>query len=136
MILELGLSKYIAQQHIKTANEQLNLIQSVYEKLWIHSESRINRFYDSKVWKLTLFLYLLTCGVYLSHAQLSEYLSYLGERGLIEALPKQIKVSSSVEKQYIQNNRKRVSLAADFSRNWGFSRPKLIPLARHKNESE
>jgi predicted transcriptional regulator len=34
----------------------------------------------------------------LSHAQLSEYLSYLGERGLIEALPKQIKVSSSVEK--------------------------------------
>ena len=51
----------------------------------------------------------------LSHAQLSEYLSYLGERGLIEALPKQIKVSSSVEKQYIQNNRK--SLAADFSRN-------------------
>ena len=47
---------------------------------------------------MTLFLYLLTCGVYLSHAQLSEYLSYLGERGLIEALPKQIKVSSSVEK--------------------------------------
>jgi predicted transcriptional regulator len=34
----------------------------------------------------------------LSHAQLSEYLSYLGERGLIEALPTQIKVSSSVEK--------------------------------------
>jgi hypothetical protein len=108
MILELGLSKYIAQQHIKTANEQLNLIQSVYEKLWIHSESRINRFYDSKVWKLTLFLYLLTCGVYLSHAQLSEYLSYLGERGLIEALPKQIKVSSSVEKQYIQDNPHRL----------------------------
>jgi hypothetical protein len=49
MILELGLSKYIAQQHIKTANEQLILIQSVYEKLWIYSESRINRFYDSKV---------------------------------------------------------------------------------------
>ena len=67
--------------------------------------------------KIDLFLYLLTCGVYLSHAQLSEYLSYLGERGLIEALPKQIKVSSGVEKQYIQNNRKRVSLAADFSRN-------------------
>jgi predicted transcriptional regulator len=34
----------------------------------------------------------------LSYAQLSEYLSYLGERGLIEALPKQIKVRSSVEK--------------------------------------
>jgi hypothetical protein len=44
MILELGLSKYIAQQHIKTANER-----SVYEKLWIHAEIGINRFYESKV---------------------------------------------------------------------------------------
>jgi hypothetical protein len=65
--------------------------------------------------KIDPILISLTCGVYPFHAQLSEYLSYLGERGLIEALPKQIKVSSSVEKQYIQNNRK--SLAADFSRN-------------------
>ena len=38
MILELGLSKYIAQQHIKTANEQLSLMRSAYEKLWIHVE--------------------------------------------------------------------------------------------------
>jgi hypothetical protein len=38
MILELGLSKYIAQQHIKTANEQLSPMRSVYEKLWIHVE--------------------------------------------------------------------------------------------------
>lgn len=40
MILELGLSKYIAQQHIKTANEQLSLVRSAYEKLWIHVEIR------------------------------------------------------------------------------------------------
>ena len=38
MILELGLSKYIAQQHIKTANEEINLMLTAYEKLWVDLE--------------------------------------------------------------------------------------------------
>jgi hypothetical protein len=37
MILELGYQN-IGQQHTKTANEQLSLVRSAYEKLWIHVE--------------------------------------------------------------------------------------------------
>ena len=39
MILELDLSKYVPQQHIKTANE-LSLMRSAYERLCIHSGSK------------------------------------------------------------------------------------------------
>jgi predicted transcriptional regulator len=58
---------------------------------------------------------------FLYYAQLKEYLSFLLEKHLIDEIPRQTE-SHHVMKNLYTNNRKRSSLAADFSRNLEYSR--------------